>query len=88
MGRKFDVALAGRPLRVCVSPVDEAWELWVCDRQNRLALGARIEIDDALAAYREGRDPIATAGRLIAAELEGGRFKLPAGPSRERCPTR
>jgi hypothetical protein len=50
MGRKFDLTVAGCPLRVCVLAVDEAWELWVCDTTHRLALGHRIEIDDAIAA--------------------------------------
>ena len=88
MGRKFDVALAGRALRVCVSAVDEAWELWICDRQHRLALGGRVEMDDALIAYREGRDPIAAAGRRIADELKDGCLEVPpvAGETHPRCP--
>jgi hypothetical protein len=86
MGRKFDVALAGRPLRICVSAVDEAWELWVCDRRNRLILAARIEIDDALADYRKGNDPIASASATIAGQLEQGLLTLPSVPPAMRCP--
>lgn len=86
MGRKFDIALAGRALQVCVSAVDEGWELWICDRHHRLKLGARVEIDDVLLAYREGGDPIAAASRSIAVELEEGRMKLPAEQPYDRCP--
>jgi hypothetical protein len=86
MGRKFDVAVDGRPLRVCVSAVDEAWELWICDTGRRLALGRRIEIDDAVAAYRSGRDPVAEAGRLLAEQVEQGRLSLQDAAAAERCP--
>jgi hypothetical protein len=86
MGRKFDVA-TGCPLRVCVSAVDEAWELWICDTTYRLALGRRIEIDDALGAYREGRDPVAEAGRLLAEQIEQGVYtQHMLGPA-EKCPS-
>jgi hypothetical protein len=86
MGRKFDVALGQRPLRVCVSAVDEAWELWICDRRHRLALGARIDIDEAILAYREGRDPVAAAGRSLAHQLEQGLIPLPNAEPMQRCP--
>ena len=86
MGRKFDVAVGGRPLRVCVSAVDEAWELWICDTTHRLVLGQRIEIDDAVAAYRAGRDPVAEAGRLLAEQVERGLLNLHDSALTERCP--
>ena len=88
MGRKFEVAVGGRSLRVCVSAVDEAWELWICDTTHRLALGQRIEIDDAVIAYREGRDPVAAAGFRLASKLEQGAFELDASMPPERCPRR
>ena len=86
MGRKFDVALPGRSLRVCVAAIDEAWELWICDATHRLALAGRVAIDDALAGYRAGRDPIALAGQSIAHQLETGRLMLPTTGPVERCP--
>jgi hypothetical protein len=86
MGRKFDVALGERSLRVCVSAVDEAWELWICDRRHRLALGGRIGIDEAVLAYREGSDPIAAAGRSLTDQLERGLLALPAVEPIETCP--
>ncbi len=87
MGRKFDVACGQRPLRVCVSAVDEAWELWICDRRHRLAFGGRIGIDEAVMAYREGCDPVAAAGRYLAERLERGLFALPSIESAELCPS-
>jgi hypothetical protein len=86
MGRKFEVAVGGRSLRVCVSAVDEAWELWICDTTHRLALGQRIEIDDAIVAYRTGHDPVAAAGRLLASQLEQGLLAPHALVPSERCP--
>ena len=86
MGRKFDVPVPGGVLRVCVSAVDEAWELWICDTTHRLALGRRIEIDDAVAAYREGRDPVAEAGRLLAGQIERGLYTQSTLGSAEKCP--
>jgi hypothetical protein len=86
MGRRFDVALGERVLRVCVSAVDEAWELWICDRGHRLMLGGRIGIDEAILAYREGRDPVASAGRALAEQLEQGLLPLPSGESVGPCP--
>ena len=86
MGRKFDVSAGGCPLQVCVSAVDEGWELWICDTTHRLALGRRIEIDDAVVAYREGRDPVAEAGRMLAAQIESGVYtEHTLGPT-GRCP--
>jgi hypothetical protein len=86
MGRKFEVAVGGRSLRVCVSAVDEAWELWICDATHRLALGQRIEIDDAVVAYRQGHDPVAAAGRLLASQLEQGSLALQTSTPPEPCP--
>jgi len=86
MGRKFDVAVGGRSLRVCVSAVDEAWELWICDTTHRLALGQRIEIDDAVLAYRQGHDPVAAAGRLLASQLEQGSLVLDTSAASQPCP--
>src|SRR5437879_13540895 len=37
MGRQFDVVHGDRTLKICVLPVDEAWELWLCERRRRLA---------------------------------------------------
>jgi hypothetical protein len=84
MGRKFDVADGG--LRVCVSAVDEAWELWVCDRRHRLAVGGSNVIDEAEMAYRGGTDPVAAAGRLLADQIERGLFALPTAEAPASCP--
>ena len=87
MGRKFDVACGERLLRVCVSAVDEAWELWICDRRHRLALGGTVGIDEAVMAYREGCDPVATAGRALAEQLERGLFAFPDIEPADNCPS-
>src|SRR5262245_51824391 len=86
MGRKFEVTLGERLLRVCVSAVDEAWELWVCDGRNRLMLGGTVGIDEATLANRDGCDPVALAGRSLADQLKQGLLKLPIGEPLEPCP--
>ena len=86
MGRKFDVMSGDRPLRVCVSAVDEAWELWICDGRHRLAFGGRIGIDEAVMAYREGCDPVATVGKSLAERLERGLLPLPSIEPADTCP--
>jgi hypothetical protein len=78
MGRRFDLTFNDRALKICILPVDEAWEFWLCERGRRLALGARLAIDDAVAAWREGGDdPFLTACRSIAIRLERGEIALP-----------
>lgn len=78
MGCRFDLTVRGRALKVCVLPVDEAWELWLCERGRRLALGARLAIDDAVAAWRDGDgDPFLTVCKSIGARLERGDIALP-----------
>lgn len=78
MGRRFDLAYKGRALKVCILPIDEAWEFWLCEQGYRLALGARLAIDDALAAWRDGRgDPFVVTCQSIGASLDRGDIVLP-----------
>jgi len=49
-------------------------------------MGQRIEIDEALAAYRTRRDPVAEAGQSLAAQLEQGLLSLHEAAPTERCP--
>jgi hypothetical protein len=79
MGRRFNLSHRNRHLEVCVDPIDEAWELWLCEDGRRLALGATVAIDKAAEAWRQGLDPITQAVERIQAELESGAIVLPVG---------
>jgi len=69
MGRTFSFEYAGR--RFCIRPVvvDEGWELWVMDGENRLECGGRISIDEAVIAARKGHDSIQIAADRLKASV-------------------
>jgi hypothetical protein len=78
MGRRFEVAYKNRSLTVCVHPVDEAWEFWLCENGHRLTLGALASIDDVLHAWRQtDEDPFATVFESIRERLMSGELVLP-----------
>lgn len=79
MGRRFDLSHRGRRLEVCVEPIDEAWELWLCEDGRRLALGATVAIDRAAEAWREGLDAITQSVERIRAGVESGALVVPEG---------
>jgi len=84
MGRRFDLSHRDRRLQVCVEPVDEAWELWLCEGGRRLALGATVPIDKAAEAWRQGLDPIAQTVEKIRADIESGALLLPDGTAQSQ----
>ena len=59
-----------------VEPVDEAWELWLCERGRRLTLGGTVPIDDAIAAWREGKDPVLLMVEGIRRRVASGELDL------------
>jgi hypothetical protein len=78
MGRRFDVVYNDRAIEVCVNPVDEAWEFWLCERGKRLALGLHIPIDDVLLAWRRGdEDPFQSLFERIQERLLAGELFVP-----------
>ncbi|HEY6979569.1 hypothetical protein [Reyranella sp.] len=88
MGRRFDLTYKDRALKVCVLPIDEAWEFWLCERGCRLVLGARLAIDDVLAAWRDGRgDPFLATCELIGTSLDRGEITLPEAAAGPLCET-
>ena len=42
MSRQFSLHHRGRAIEVLVEPVDEAWELWLCERGKRITLGGTV----------------------------------------------
>jgi hypothetical protein len=88
MGRRFSLWHRDRDLEVRVEPIDEAWELWLCEHGQRLTLGATVAIDMAAEAWRLGQDPIAQTVERIRAEIESGVMVVPDGiPQRPSVPT-
>jgi hypothetical protein len=78
MGRRFEVAYKDRLLTVCVNPIDEAWEFWLCEKGHRLALGALAPIDDVLRAWRQSEeDPFTTVFESIRERLMSGELVPP-----------
>ena len=87
MGRQFDVVHGDRPLRICVLPIDEAWELWLCERRRQLARVATVSVDKALEGWCRGSDVILLTVETICAGLEQGEIVVPTlSPGLPECP--
>jgi len=69
MSRIFSFECAGR--KFCIRPVvvDEGWELWVMDGEQRLECGGSISIDEAGIAARKGHDSIQIAADRLKARV-------------------
>jgi hypothetical protein len=53
MGRSFRLAYNRRELEIRVGAIDEAWELWLFEKDHRLKLVDVVTIDEALIASRQ-----------------------------------
>jgi hypothetical protein len=76
MGRTFDMPPADRRLCIRVMPIDEGWELWVCEGGRRLCLGGTVGMDCALAAWREGGDAVVQMAERIRTDFVLGRLPV------------
>jgi hypothetical protein len=86
MGRQFAVGHCDRALKICVLPIDEAWELWLCERRRRLVRVATISVDRALDNWRRGSDVILLTVETIRAGLTRGEILVPAmSPELPEC---
>ena len=79
VSRQFSLQHRGRAIDVLVEPVDEAWELWLCESGRRLTLGGTVPIDDAIAAWREGKDPVLLMVERIRVRVASGELDLGDG---------
>ena len=68
-GPKLQLRVRGRQFLIGPVVVDEGWELWVMDGENRLECGGRISIDDAVTAARKGQDSIQIAADHLKATV-------------------
>ena|SRR5258708_3479666 len=87
MSRKFDLPHPQRSLRICVSPIDEAWEFWLCQRGRRLSLAAVVSVDAAIEAWGQGKDPILLMAERIKAAVGRGEIALPDDAQGVECQT-
>jgi len=76
VSRQFSLEHRGRAIDVLVEPVDEAWELWLCERGRRLTLGGTVPIDEAVEAWREGKDPVLLMVERIRTRVANGELDL------------
>jgi hypothetical protein len=84
-GRAFPIEHRGRLLSVQVLPVDEAWQLWVCEQDRRLVLGATVPLDAAIEGWRRGEDVVARMVDQIRERLANGDLSLTGtDPAAER----
>jgi hypothetical protein len=63
-------------LRVVVVAVQEAWQLWVCEEERRLAYGGRVSVDDAIAGWRIGDDRVLELAEEVKSNVLTGKLVL------------
>ena len=74
--RVFPFRYQGRLLRVVVVAVPEAWQLWVCEEDRRLAYGGRVSVDDAIAGWRVGNDRVLELSEEVKSNVLTGKLAL------------
>jgi hypothetical protein len=76
--RAFPFRYQGRLLRVVVVAVQEAWQLWVCEEDRRVAYGGRVSVDDAIAGWRVGDDRVLELAEEVKSNVLTGKLALDA----------
>jgi len=74
--RAFPFRHQGRLLRVVVVAVPEAWQLWVCEEDRRLAYAGRVSVDEAIAGWRIGDDRVLELAEEIKSHVLTGKLAL------------
>ena len=82
--RAFPFRHQGRLLRVVVVAVPEAWQLWVCEEDRRLAYAGRVSVDEAIAGWRIGEDRVLELAEEVKSNVLTG--NLPLGPAGVEAP--
>ncbi len=59
-----------------VVAVAEAWQLWVCEEERRLAYGGRVSVDDAIAGWRIGDDRVLELAEEVKSNVLMGKLAL------------
>jgi len=74
--RAFPFRYQGRVLRVVVVAVQEAWQLWVCEAERRLAYGGRVSVDEAIAGWRIGDDRVLELAEEVKSNVLTGKLAV------------
>jgi hypothetical protein len=79
--RVFPFRFRGRLLRVVVVAIPEAWQLWICEEERRLAYAGHVSVDEAIAGWRIGEDRVLELAEEVKSHVLTG--KLPLGAPSE-----
>jgi len=74
--RAFPFRYHGRLLRVVVVEQHEAWQLWVCEEERRLAYGGRVTAAEAIAGWRIGEDRVLELAEELKSNVLTGKLVL------------
>jgi hypothetical protein len=84
--RAFPFRHQGRLLRVVVVAVPEAWQLWVCEEDRRLAYAGRVSVDEAITGWRIGEDRVLELAEEVKSHVLTGKLALGMAGSLDEAP--
>jgi hypothetical protein len=74
--RSFPFRHQARLLKIDVVAVDEGWELWVAEDEQRLAYGGRITVDQAISGWRVGDDRVLELAEEVKSNVLTGKLAV------------
>lgn len=74
--RSFPFRHQARLLKIDVVAIDEGWELWVAEDEQRLAYGGRISVDQAIAGWRVGEDRVLELAEEVKSNVLTGKLAV------------
>ena len=74
--RSFPFRYQARLLKIDVLAVDEGWELWVGEDEQRLAYGGRVSVDQAIAGWRVGDDRVQELAEEVKSNVLTGKLAV------------
>jgi len=74
--RSFPFRHQARLLKIDVIAIDEGWELWVAEDEQRLACGGRITVDQAMAGWRIGEDRVLELAEEVKSNVLTGKLAV------------
>jgi hypothetical protein len=74
--RSFPFRYHARLLEIVVVAIDEGWELWVSQDGQRIAYGARVTVEEAIAGWRVGDDRVLELAEEVKSKVLTGRLAV------------
>ena len=74
--RSFPFRLQARLLKIDVVAIEEGWELWVAEDEQRLTCGGRITVDQAMAGWRVGEDRVLELAEEVKSNVLTGKLAV------------